>query len=63
MENKKQKHTKIITEQEYKSLPDSMKGTYKNYYNDHPEWEGRRIAAFPCELPGLFIEGVNLKIV
>lgn len=54
---------KIITEKEYNGLPDYMRGTYQNYYDDHPELEGRRIAAFPLELPGLFIEGVNLKIV
>ncbi len=54
---------KVITENEYNALPNDFKGTYQNYYGDHPEWEGRRTAAFPLELPGLFIEGVNLKIV
>ncbi len=54
---------KIITEKEYQSLPADFKGTYQDYYGDRPEWEGRRTAAFPCELPGLFVEGVNLKII
>ena len=54
---------KVITEKEYSDLPKEMKGTWKSYYGDHPEWIGRRTAAFPLELPGHFIEGVNLKIV
>ncbi len=54
---------KTITEAEYQNLPADMKGTYQDYYGEHPEWKGRRTAAFPCELPGLFVEGVNLKII
>lgn len=63
MKNQKQNSVKTITEEEYQNLPADFKGTYKNYYGDHPELYGRRTAAYPCELPGLFIEGVNLKII
>ncbi len=63
MKNQKQKSVKTITKEEYQNLPADFRGLYQNYYGDHPEWKGRRIAAFPCELPGLFIEGVNLKII
>lgn len=54
---------KTITETEYQEMPADMRGVYEDYYGDHPEWKGRRTAAFPLELPGLFIEGVNLKII
>ena len=54
---------KTITEKEYNALPADFKGVYHDYYGDHPEWKGRRTAAFPCELPGQFIEGVNLRII
>ncbi len=63
MKKRNQKNVKTITVGEYESLPADMKGRYQDYYGDHPEWKGRRTAAFPCELPGLFIEGVNLEII
>jgi len=63
MKDQKQKSVKTITEEEYQNLPADFKGLYQDYYCDHPEWKGHRTAAFPCELPGLFIEGVNLKII
>ena len=63
MKNQKQKNVKTITEKEYQNLHPDFRGSCQDYYGDHPEWKGRRIAAFPCELPGLFIEGVNLKII
>lgn len=52
-----------ITQAEYDAIGDDFKGVWEDYYEDHPEWKGRRVAMLAEYGTRFFIEGVSLEIV
>ena len=57
-----------VTKEELDAIHPDYKGEWQNYYNDHPEWIGRKVVMSIClthdpnELGSLFIEGVHFVI-
>ena len=57
-----------ISKEKWNSIDDDYKGTWNNYYNDHPEWTGRKVVMSGCitndpqELGKLLIEDVHFII-
>jgi len=58
----------IITEEEYNRIDTDYRGTWLDYYGDHPEWLGRRTVMSTCitknanEPCRLLIEGEHFVI-
>lgn len=58
----------VISKDKWESICSDYKGTWMNYYNDHPEWLGRKVVMSGCitddpqELGKLLIEGVHFII-
>ena len=52
-----------ITKAEYDRIGNDFKGVWHDYWGDHPEWKGRRVAFLPGHGTTLFIEGVSFEIV
>ena len=57
-----------ISKNEWDSIYADYKGVWQDYYNDHPEWIGRKTVMSTClthdpnELGSLLIEGVHFVI-
>jgi len=57
-----------ITQEKWDSICADYKGEWMNYYNDHPEWIGRKTVMSTCitnnpnEPCTLLIEGVHFEI-
>lgn len=57
-----------ISSEEWDKISPLFKGEWQDYYNEHPEWIGRRVvmsslfANDPAELGGLLIEGIDFVI-
>ena len=58
-----------ISKKEWDSIANDYKGEWQDYYNERPEWIGRRVVMSGCiskdpnELGKLLIEGVHFTIV
>lgn len=52
-----------ITRAEFDRIGADFKGIWHDYWGDHPEWKGRRVAFLPGHGTTLFIEGVSFEIV
>lgn len=57
-----------IKQEEWDKIPEDNKGEWKDYYNDHPEWLGKKVVMSGCitgnvnELGKLYIEDVHFVI-
>ena len=55
-----------ISKAKWDSIHSDYKGIWQNYYDDHPEWVGRRVVMSGCinpnELGKLLVEGVHFII-
>lgn len=51
-----------ITLQEFEKIPNAYKGTYEDYFGDHPDWKGRRTAFLSPHGTTLFVEGISFVI-
>lgn len=57
-----------ITKAKWDSIHDDYKGTWQDYYNEHPEWKGRKVVMSGCvtndpsELGKLLVEGEHFVI-
>lgn len=57
-----------VSKEKWDSICDDYKGNWQNYYNDHPEWIGRKVVMSTCitgnvnETCSLLIEGVHFII-
>lgn len=57
-----------ISKDKWDAIPEDYKGIWQDYYNEHPEWIGKKIVmsgcfADPKELGKLLIEGVHFIIL
>lgn len=55
-----------VSKEKWESICSDYKGEWMNYYNDHPEWLGKKVVMSACisDDPGkLLIEGVHFEIV
>ena len=58
-----------ISKKEWNSIANDYKGEWQDYYNEHPEWFGKKVVMSGCiskdpnELGKLLIEGVDFVIV
>lgn len=57
-----------ISQEKYNSIPNDYKGEWKDYYDEHPEWIGKKVVMSGCitenpyELGKLLVEGVHFVI-
>lgn len=57
-----------VSKEKWDSIPSDYKGKWKDYYNEHPEWKGRKTVMSVCltenpnELCKLWVEGVYFVI-
>ena len=54
-----------VSEERWNAIDSDYKGEWQDYYNEHPEWLGRRVvmSACICDVYGkLYIEGVHFII-
>lgn len=57
-----------IPKKEYESIDTDYRGIYHDYWEDHPEWKGRRTVVSTCithnvNAPAeLWIEGIHFEI-
>lgn len=57
-----------VRQKEWGEIPNIFKGTWQDYYNEHPEWIGRRTVMSTClnhnaeDKGKLFIEGIDFLI-
>lgn len=57
-----------ISKKEWDSIANNYKGEWQDYYNDHPEWIGKKVVMSGCifkdssKLGKLLIEGVDFII-
>lgn len=57
-----------VSKEEYDLIHTDYKGTWKAYYNDHPEWIGKKVVMSTCvthnynEPCSLLIENVHFVI-
>ncbi len=57
-----------IKQAEWDNIPEDYKGTWQDYYNEHPEWIGRRVVMSGCVIKDpskkgyLMVEGVHFAI-
>ncbi len=58
-----------VPQSKWDSIPADYKGEWMDYYDEHPEWIGRKVVMSGCitedptELGKLLIEGVHFEIV
>ena len=56
----------VISKEKWDSIDKDYKGTWQNYYEDHPEWLGRKVVMSGCinpsELGKLLIEGLHFIV-
>lgn len=58
-----------VKKKDWDKIPLDYKGIFQDYYNECPEWKGRKCVMSGCitnnprELGMLFIEGVHFVIV
>lgn len=58
-----------VSQKKWDSIGSDYKGTWEDYYDECPEWKGRKtvmsgcITEDPTELGKLLVEGVHFKIV
>ena len=67
-EAKKMNNSEIltVTQEKWDSICTDYKGIFHDYYNEQPEWKGRRCVMSGCvcdDLGQLLIEGVHFVIV
>lgn len=69
LKNQKNKKKMVkISKNKWDSIYADYKGTWKDYYNEHPEWTGRKVVMSGCvsnnpnELGKLLVEGVHFVI-
>lgn len=57
-----------ISKEKWESIHTDYKGQWQDYYNDHPEWIGRKVVMSTCisdnpnKLGKLLIEGVHFIV-
>lgn len=54
-----------VSKEKWDSIPADYKGTWQDYYNERPEWLGKRVVMSGCisnELGKLLIEDVHFII-
>lgn len=54
-----------VSKEKWDKIPTDYKGTWQDYYNEHPEWIGKRVVMSACisnEYGKLLIEGVHFVI-
>lgn len=57
-----------VSKQQWNSINNDYKGVWEDYYDEHPEWIGKRVVMSTCvtenpeELGYLMIEGVHFII-
>ena len=56
-------HDCVWSYTEFDRIGADFKGIWHDYWGDHPEWKGRRVAFLPGHGTTLFIEGVSFEIV
>lgn len=65
MDNKT-KEMIVITKEKWDSICSDYKGTWQDYYNERPDWIGRRVVMSGCinpkELGKLLVEGEHFII-
>lgn len=56
-----------ISKEKWDSIYTDYKGTWQDYYNERPQWVGRKVVMSGCinpkELGSLLVEGVHFIIV
>ena len=56
----------IITQEKWDSICSDYKGTWQDYYNERPDWIGRKVVMSGCinpnELGKLLVEGEHFII-
>ena len=55
-----------VTREKWDSICSDYKGEWMNYYNEHPEWLGRKVVMSGCisdDIGTLYIEGVHFEII
>ena len=58
-----------VSRADYEKICRDYRGTFHDYYGDHPEWKGRQTVMSTCithnpnEKCSLLIEGVHFQIV
>ena len=55
-----------ITKEKWNSIGNDYKGEWMNYWNDHPEWLGKKVVMSGCisdEHGKLLVEGVHFEII
>jgi hypothetical protein len=57
-----------VSKEKWDKIPADYKGTWQAYYNEKPEWKGKRVVMSGCitdnpnELGGLLVEDVHFII-
>ena len=54
-----------VSKDVWDGIYDDYKGEWHDYYDEHPEWLGRKVVMSACisDVPGrLFVEGVDFEI-
>ena len=55
-----------VTREKWDSIYHDYKGECMNYYNDKPEWLGRKVVMSGCisdDMGKLYVEGVHFEII
>ena len=55
-----------VTREKWDSIYHDYKGEWMNYYNDKPEWLGRKVVMSGCisdDMGKLYVEGVHFEII
>lgn len=57
-----------ISKEKWEAIDNDYRGEWHDYYNDHPEWIGRKVVMSGCitdtkELGKLLIEGIHFVII
>ena len=55
-----------VTREKWDGICSDYKGEWMNYYNEHPEWLGRKVVVSGCisdDIGTLYIEGVHFEII
>lgn len=57
-----------VSRKKWNSISSDYKGVWQDYYNEHPEWIGKRVVMSGCitqnpnELGKLLVEGIHFII-
>ena len=58
----------VVSKEKWDSIHSDYKGEWMDYYDEHPEWIGRKVVMSGCvsnnplELGKLYVEGVHFVI-